>query len=63
MGTLIEATYCTTSPDSIYAVNMTSLVIDINVFVAGLRSDGGASREVLRRALQGRYLLLFGNAL
>lgn len=49
--------------DGIYAVKMTSLVIDTNVFVAGLRSDGGASREVLRRVLQGRYLPLFGNAL
>lgn len=42
---------------------MIPIVIDTNVFVAGLRSDGGASREVLRRALQGRYLPLFGNAL
>lgn len=42
---------------------MVPIVIDTNVFVAGLRSDGGASREVLRRALQGRYLPLFGNAL
>lgn len=42
---------------------MTPLVIDTNVFVAGLKSGGGASREVLRRALTGRYLPLFGNAL
>ena len=42
---------------------MLKVVIDTNVFVAGLRSDGGASREVLRRALQGHYLPLFGNAL
>lgn len=42
---------------------MVSLVIDTNVFVAGLRSGGGASREVLRRALSGRYEPLFGNAL
>jgi putative PIN family toxin of toxin-antitoxin system len=39
------------------------VVIDTNVFVAGLRSGGGASREVLRRALRGNYLPLFGNAL
>lgn len=42
---------------------MISLVIDTNVFVAGLRSAGGASREVLRRVLTGRYQPLFGNAL
>lgn len=49
--------------DGIYASKMTILVIDTNVFVAGLRSAGGASREVLRRALLGRYHPLFGNAL
>ena len=42
---------------------MVPLVIDTNVFVAGMRSGGGAAREVLRRALQGRYLPLFSNAL
>lgn len=42
---------------------MIPVVIDTNVFVAGLRSDGGASREVLRRALRREYLPLFGNAL
>lgn len=42
---------------------MIRLVIDTNVFVAGLRSGGGAAREVLRRSLQGRYQPLFGNAL
>jgi predicted nucleic acid-binding protein len=42
---------------------MISLVIDTNVFVAGLRSSGGASREVLRRALNGAFQPLFGNAL
>ena len=42
---------------------MIQLVIDTNVFVAGLRSAGGASREVLRRALSGTYQPLFGNAL
>ena len=42
---------------------MIPVVIDTNVFVAGLRSDGGASRAVLRFALQGRVEPLFGNAL
>ncbi len=42
---------------------MIRLVIDTNVFVAGLRSAGGASRQILRRALEGGYQLLFGNAL
>jgi predicted nucleic acid-binding protein len=40
-----------------------SVVIDTNVFVAGLRSGGGASRAVLRRALGGSLQPLFGNAL
>ncbi|MCX5875019.1 MAG: PIN domain-containing protein, partial [Deltaproteobacteria bacterium] len=42
---------------------MIPVVIDTNVFVSGLRSGGGASREVLRRALRGEYVPLFGNAL
>lgn len=42
---------------------MIPLVIDTNVFVAGLRSGGGASRAVLRRALTGQFQPLFGNAL
>jgi putative PIN family toxin of toxin-antitoxin system len=42
---------------------MICLVIDTNVFVAALRSTGGASREVLRRSLIGQYEPLFGNAL
>ena len=42
---------------------MTRIVIDTNVFVAGLLSAGGASREVLRYALTGRLQPLFGNAL
>lgn len=42
---------------------MIPVVIDTNVFVAGLLSAGGASREILRRALTGIYLPLFGNAL
>lgn len=44
-------------------MNGIRLVIDTNVFVAGLRSGGGASREVLRRCLTGRYVPLFGTAL
>ncbi len=42
---------------------MISLVIDTNVFFAGLRSAGGASRMVLRRVLEGKFPALFGNAL
>ena len=42
---------------------MIPIVIDTNVFVAALRSAGGASRVVLRGALVGRYEPLFGNAL
>ena len=42
---------------------MIPIVIDTNVFVAGLRSAGGASRTVLRRALVGDFQPLFGNAL
>ena len=42
---------------------MTAVVLDTNVVVAGLRSGGGASRAVLRAALQGHLQPLFGNAL
>jgi len=42
---------------------MAVIVLDTNVFVSALRSDGGASREVLRRILQGQHVPLFGNAL
>ena len=42
---------------------MISVVIDTNVFVAALRSEGGESRAVLRRALDGTLEPLFGNAL
>jgi putative PIN family toxin of toxin-antitoxin system len=42
---------------------MIPVVLDTNVFVAALRSSGGASRVVLRRALEGKALPLFGNAL
>jgi len=49
--------------DSIYAIRMTVIVIDTNVFVAALRSGGGAARQVIRRALLGRYTPIFSNAL
>jgi putative PIN family toxin of toxin-antitoxin system len=42
---------------------MIPVVIDTSVFVAGLRSGGGASRQVLRRALEGIHLPLFSDAL
>lgn len=42
---------------------MIPVVLDTNVLVAALRSSGGASRAVVRRALEGRLLPLFGNAL
>ncbi len=42
---------------------MVRVVIDTNVFVAALRSGGGASRQVLRRAIEGRVRPLFSNAL
>jgi putative PIN family toxin of toxin-antitoxin system len=39
------------------------IVMDTNVFVAALRSDGGASRALLRQILRGRCTPVFGNAL
>lgn len=42
---------------------MVEIVLDTNVFVSALRSEGGAAREVVRRILQRRYRPLFGNAL
>lgn len=42
---------------------MIPVVIDTNVFVSALRSEGGVAREVVRRALRGVYVPLFGNAL
>jgi putative PIN family toxin of toxin-antitoxin system len=42
---------------------MVAVVIDTNVFVAGLRSGGGASRQVLRLGIEGAYVPLFSNAL
>jgi predicted nucleic acid-binding protein len=41
----------------------TPIVIDTNVFVSALRSGGGASRQVIRRSLEGIYRPLFSNAL
>jgi putative PIN family toxin of toxin-antitoxin system len=49
--------------DSIYAVTVPAVVIDTNVFVSALRSGDGASRQVIRLALQRRLQPLFGNAL
>jgi putative PIN family toxin of toxin-antitoxin system len=42
---------------------MIPIVLDTNVFVAGLRSACGASRAVLRMILARRLQPLFGNAL
>ena len=42
---------------------MTVIVVDTNVFVAAFRSGGGPSREIIRRALAGRYQPIFSNAL
>lgn len=39
------------------------IVLDTSVFVSALRSDGGASREIIRRILQGRLRPIFANAL
>jgi len=59
----LEALFLEGFFDCGYAVLMVRIVIDTNDFVAGLRSSGGASRVVLRRALSGQYRPLFGNAL
>jgi putative PIN family toxin of toxin-antitoxin system len=40
-----------------------SIVVDTNVIVAGLRSGGGAARQVIRGCLLGDYEPLFGPAL
>lgn len=42
---------------------MRLIVLDTNVFVSALRSEGGAARQVLRRVLLGEATPLFGNAL
>jgi putative PIN family toxin of toxin-antitoxin system len=42
---------------------MVNLVIDTNVLVSAMRSEGGAARQVLRKALTGSYQPVFGNAL
>ena len=39
------------------------IVVDTNVFVAALLSPDGASREILRRCLLGRYQPLMGQSL
>lgn len=39
------------------------IVVDTSVFISELISSNGASRELLRRCLQGRYQPLMGNAL
>jgi predicted nucleic acid-binding protein len=52
-----------TFSDGVYAVIKMRIVMDTNVFVAALRSDGGASRALLRHILQGRCTPVFGNAL
>ncbi|WP_376694316.1 putative toxin-antitoxin system toxin component, PIN family [Wenzhouxiangella sp. EGI_FJ10409] len=42
---------------------MIEVVVDTSVVVSALRSDGGASRRVLRRCFDGDFRPLFGNAL
>ena len=42
---------------------MNIVVVDTNVFVAGISSGGGASREIIRLALTGKIKPIFGNAL
>jgi putative PIN family toxin of toxin-antitoxin system len=42
---------------------MIEIVIDTSVVVAALRSEGGASRQLLRRCFDGDFRPLFGNAL
>lgn len=42
---------------------MIDVVMDTNVVVAALRSGGGASRQLLRQVLMGRFRPVFGNAL
>ncbi|MGB1108912.1 MAG: putative toxin-antitoxin system toxin component, PIN family [Gammaproteobacteria bacterium] len=42
---------------------MIRVVLDTNVFVSALRSGGGASREIVRRALKRELKPLFSNAL
>ncbi len=42
---------------------MQTIVVGTDVFVAALLGPGGASREVIRRCLDGRYLPAMGTAL
>ncbi|URD53544.1 putative toxin-antitoxin system toxin component, PIN family [Chroococcidiopsis sp. CCNUC1] len=39
------------------------IVVDTSVFISALISSNGASRELLRQCLQGKYQPLMGNAL
>ena len=40
-----------------------TVLLDTDVVVAALRSEGEASRQVRRRVLEGRHVPVFGNAL
>ena len=42
---------------------MKKIVLDTNVFVSALRSDGGASRQILKALFQGRLRGLMSNTL
>lgn len=42
---------------------MDKVVLDTNVFVSALRSDGGASRQILKALFQGRIRGLMSNTL
>lgn len=42
---------------------MNTVIIDTNVFIAALRSEGGAARQILRLALTRKIDPIFGNAL
>jgi len=47
-----------------YHIRMTvRIVVDTSVFISALISSNGASRELLRQCLQGKYQPLMGNAL
>jgi putative PIN family toxin of toxin-antitoxin system len=49
--------------DSIYAVILIPIVLDTNVLVAAVRSNGGSARQIVRGCLAGDYEPLFGPAL
>lgn len=42
---------------------MIPVVIDTNVFVSAMRASGGASRQIIRQALEGVWRPLFSTAL